>query len=49
MQQVELGEMNDNSVIVHRGVNKEDELYLTVPTDTAGIQKNMLIESLTER
>ena len=31
MHQVELGLMNDNSVIVHRGVSLEDELYISVP------------------
>lgn len=49
MQQVELGMMNDNSVIIHRGVNMEDELYLTVPEDTTGIERIMLSESLTQR
>jgi multidrug efflux pump subunit AcrA (membrane-fusion protein) len=49
MQEVELGQMNDNSVVVYRGVAMEDELYLTVPADTVGIQKNMLSESITNR
>jgi multidrug efflux pump subunit AcrA (membrane-fusion protein) len=49
MQQVELGLMNDNSVIIHRGVNLTDELYLTVPEDTVGIERIMLSESLTQR
>lgn len=48
MQQVELGLINENSVIIHRGVSTTDELYLTVPSDTAGIRKNMLSEQLTQ-
>ncbi len=48
MQQVELGLINENSVIIHRGVSTTDQLYLTVPGDTVGIRKNMLSEQLTQ-
>lgn len=47
MQQVELGLMNENEVIVHRGVVAEDKLYLTVPDDTVGIRRVMLSKELT--
>jgi multidrug efflux pump subunit AcrA (membrane-fusion protein) len=49
MQQVELGAMNENSVIIHRGVNESDELFLTLPEDTVGIKRIMLSESITQR
>lgn len=49
MQQVELGAMNENSVIIHRGVAETDELYLTVPEDTVGINRIMLSDSFTKR
>ncbi|MBO6522740.1 MAG: efflux RND transporter periplasmic adaptor subunit [Balneolaceae bacterium] len=48
MQQVQLGLINENSVIIHRGVSTTDQLYLTMPSDTAGIRKNMLSEQLTQ-
>lgn len=48
MQQVELGLINENSVVIHRGVSTSDQLYLTVPSDTSGIRKNMLSEQLTQ-
>ncbi|SMO44614.1 efflux RND transporter periplasmic adaptor subunit [Gracilimonas mengyeensis] len=49
MQQVELGLMNENAVIVQRGVSIEDELYLSVPADTSGIRRNYLGESITQK
>ncbi|RNC83319.1 MAG: HlyD family efflux transporter periplasmic adaptor subunit [Balneola sp.] len=48
MQQVELGLINDNSVIIHRGVSTEDQLFLTVPSDTSGIKRLMLSEQITQ-
>lgn len=48
MQQVELGLMNDNSVIIHRGVQPDDELYLSIPEDTSGIRRNKLSEAITK-
>lgn len=48
MQQVELGLMNENSVIVHRGVSESDVLFLTMPADTTGIERIMLEEQLTK-
>ncbi len=48
MHQVELGLMNENEVIIHRGVEEEDELYLTMPEDTVGIKKIMLSDMLTQ-
>ncbi len=49
LQQVELGLMNDNAVVVHRGVSMEDELYLTVPSNIADLPKRMLNEAITKR
>ena len=48
MQQVELGLMNDNSVVIHRGIEPDDELYLTIPEDTLGIRRNKLSEAITQ-
>lgn len=48
MQQVELGLMNENSVIIQRGITQEDQLYLTIPEDTIGIKRLMLNEQLTQ-
>ena len=48
MQQVELGLMNDNGVIIHRGVELSDNLYLTVPEDTSGIKRILLGEQITQ-
>ena len=48
MRQVDLGMMNDNSVIVHRGVEMGDQLYLTLPEDTSGIRREMLGEQITQ-
>lgn len=42
MQQVELGLINENSVIIHQGVAETDQLFLTVPQDTSGIKRTML-------
>lgn len=42
MQQVILGLMNDNDVIVHEGVSLGDQLHLSIPPDTANIPKQYL-------
>lgn len=47
MQQVELGLMNENEVIVHRGLSMDDVIYLSVPADTAGIERMFLEEEIT--
>lgn len=47
MQQVDLGVMNENEVIVHRGLALDDVIYLSVPSDTAGISKMYLEEAIT--
>lgn len=49
MQQVVLGLMNDNDVIIHEGVSKNDKLYLSTPEDTAGIQKRYLAEDVLKK
>lgn len=48
MQEVELGLINENSVIIHRGVELTDELFLTMPEDTVGIKRLMLGKQLTK-
>ncbi|MBO6585133.1 MAG: efflux RND transporter periplasmic adaptor subunit [Gracilimonas sp.] len=47
MQEVELGLMNENEVIVHRGLSIDDVIYLSVPQDTAGIERLYLEEEIT--
>ncbi|MCW9705427.1 efflux RND transporter periplasmic adaptor subunit [Fodinibius salsisoli] len=42
MQQVVLGLMNDNDVIIKEGLGMNDQLYLSTPPDTANIEKNLL-------
>jgi hypothetical protein len=49
MQEVNLGLMNENEVIVHRGLTMDDVIYLTVPEDTAGIQRMFLEEEITAK
>lgn len=49
MQQVVLGLMNDNDVIIREGVSPDDELFLSTPTDTAGIAKTYLPEEVQEQ
>lgn len=48
MQQVELGLINENSVIIHQGVTELDELYLTLPQDTVGIERKKLSDLITK-
>lgn len=48
MHEVELGLINENSVIIHRGVEVTDELFLTMPDDTVGIKRMMLGTQLTK-
>lgn len=49
LQQVELGIMNENEVIVHRGLDKNDQIYLSLPSDTTNVQKVFLEDELTSK
>lgn len=49
MQQVVLGLMNDNDVVIREGISLDDELYLSTPADTAGIPKTYLPEEVREQ
>jgi len=49
MQQVVLGLMNDRDVIIREGVSLDDELYLSTPTDTAGIARTYLPDEIREQ
>ncbi|GAA5522505.1 efflux RND transporter periplasmic adaptor subunit [Aliifodinibius salicampi] len=42
MQQVVLGLMNDDDVIIKEGIDINDQLYLSLPPDTSGIEKQLL-------
>ena len=46
MQQVVLGLMNENDVVIHEGVAPNDQLYLSTPVDTSGIRKEFLAEEV---
>jgi RND family efflux transporter MFP subunit len=37
-QMIEAGSMNDNEIIVRRGLTKDDVVYLTPPADSSGIR-----------
>ncbi len=49
MQQVVLGLMNENDVIIHEGVSMNDQLYLSTPSDTSGINKELLPDEVVEK
>ena len=42
MQQIVMGIMNENDVVVHEGVDMSDQLYLSLPVDTSGIERRYL-------
>lgn len=42
MQQIVMGIMNENDVVIHEGVDLEDRLYLSIPADTSGIERRYL-------
>lgn len=42
MQQVILGIMNENDVVIHEGLSLDDQVYLSTPEDTSGISRDLL-------
>lgn len=42
LQEVKIGLVNENEVIIERGLNDKDELYLSVPSDTSGIDQILI-------
>lgn len=42
MQQIVMGIMNENDVIIHEGIDMSDRLYLSLPVDTSGIERRYL-------
>jgi multidrug resistance efflux pump len=42
MQQIVMGMMNENDVVIHEGVDISDQLYLSMPVDTTGIERRYL-------
>ncbi|NBC02206.1 MAG: HlyD family efflux transporter periplasmic adaptor subunit [Bacteroidetes bacterium] len=42
MQQIVMGIMNENDVVIHEGVDLSDQLYLSLPVDTTGIERRYL-------
>lgn len=49
MQQVELGMMNQNNVVINTGISMDDTIYMTLPEDTAGVKKVMLDKQITSK
>ncbi len=49
MQQVILGMMNDNDVVIREGVEMGDQLYLSTPADTAGVARQHLPEAVVQQ
>ncbi len=49
MQQVVLGIMNENDVVIHEGIDLDDELFLSLPADTSNIAKSYLPEDVLEK
>lgn len=47
MQEVGLGIMNENEVVVHRGLSLDDAIYMSLPSDTTGIGRLYLEEEIT--
>ena len=47
-QQIELGVMNDDEIVIKQGLSMKDEIYLSLPADTAGLSIQRLPEKLTE-
>lgn len=48
-QQIVLGKMNDNYVIIQAGIKSSDEVYLSIPADTAGIAFNALPDEVLQQ
>jgi multidrug efflux pump subunit AcrA (membrane-fusion protein) len=49
MQQVELGMMNENNVVINTGISMDDTIYMTLPEDTTGVEKIMLDKQITSK
>jgi len=39
LQEVDLGLVNENEAIISKGISEDDELYLSLPSDTTGIKR----------
>jgi multidrug resistance efflux pump len=46
MQQIVMGMMNENEVVILEGVDMTDQLYLSMPMDTTGIERRYLPEDV---
>lgn len=49
MNQVILGAMNGNYVVVREGIKASNDVYLSMPADTSGIKKDYLPEELVQK
>ena len=39
LQEVELGLVNENEAVINNGISQNDELFLSLPSDTSGIER----------
>ena len=39
LQEVELGLVNENEAVINNGISENDELFLSLPSDTSGIER----------
>ena len=39
LQEVELGLVNENEAVINKGISENDELFLSLPSDTIGIER----------
>ena len=46
-QQIETGEMNDNEIVVRRGLEKDDEVFLSPPAGAAALETRRLPDAVT--
>jgi multidrug efflux pump subunit AcrA (membrane-fusion protein) len=49
MQQIVMGARNDNSVVVLEGLNEDDEVLISMPPDTASVEKNFLPDDVMDK
>jgi hypothetical protein len=39
LQEVELGLVNENEAVINKGISENDELFLSLPSDTSGFER----------
>jgi multidrug efflux pump subunit AcrA (membrane-fusion protein) len=49
MQQIVMGAKNENDVVILEGLQEGDQILISMPPDTTGIQKNLLPDEVLEK